>query len=122
MQNYHSIYMSSLPVRAGYGHSPSQKSYRKQICIRKLVLLKVFLKLGSHDQSSVSRDRKVALVWIEERQTAGYSLSESITCEKFRDKSLDFIKNNPSTNDNGETVRASKVWFCNFKARTGFIA
>ena len=62
---------------------------------------------------------RLLLVWINERQMAGDSLSESIICEKARDVNADLVKDKPSTSDNGETFRASKGWFHNFKARTG---
>jgi hypothetical protein len=61
---------------------------------------------------------RLLLVWINERQMAGDSLSESIICEKARDVNADLVKDKPSTSDNGETFRASKGWFHNFKART----
>ncbi|XP_039600021.1 tigger transposable element-derived protein 1-like [Polypterus senegalus] len=50
---------------------------------------------------------------------AGDSLSESIICEKARAINADLLKDKPSTSDSGETFRASKGWFHNFKARTG---
>jgi len=60
---------------------------------------------------------RLLLVWINERQMAGDSLSESIICEKARDVNADLVKDKPSS-DNGETFHASKGWFHNFKART----
>jgi hypothetical protein len=62
---------------------------------------------------------RILLVWINESQMAGDGLSESIICEKARDINTDLIKDKPSSSDNGETFRASKGWFHNFKARTG---
>jgi hypothetical protein len=62
---------------------------------------------------------RLLLLWINKRQMAGDSLSESIICEKARDINADLVKDKPSTSNNGETFRASKGWFHNFKARTG---
>jgi hypothetical protein len=65
---------------------------------------------------------RLLLVWINERQMAGDSLSESIICEKARDVNADLVKDKPSTSDNGETFRASKGGFTIFKRELGFIA
>lgn len=62
---------------------------------------------------------RLLLVWINERQMAGDSLSGSIICKKARAINADLIKNKPSMTDNGEPFRASLGWFHNFKVRAG---
>ena len=73
----------------------------------------------SKSRSTVLEEvERLLLVWINERQMAGDSLSESIICEISRDVNADLVNDKPLS-DNGETFRASKGWCHNFKARTG---
>lgn len=62
---------------------------------------------------------RLLLVWINERQMAGDSLSGSIICKKARAINADLLKKKPSVSDNAETFRASLGWFHNFKVRAG---
>jgi hypothetical protein len=65
---------------------------------------------------------RLLLVWINERQMAGDSLSESIISEKVRDLNADLVKDKAPTSDNGETFRASKIGFTILQRELGFIA
>ena len=57
------------------------------------------------------------MVWINEKQLAGDSVSEAIICEKARLLYSDITRDTPGSSD--EEFKASKGWFDNFKKRTG---
>ncbi|XP_064100771.1 tigger transposable element-derived protein 1-like [Macrobrachium nipponense] len=61
------------------------------------------------------------MVWINEKQLAGDSVSESIICEKARKIYEELSKNEPGTSADSEkdSFKASRGWFENFKRWTG---
>lgn len=67
--------------------------------------------------AAVEEMEKLLMVWINERQMAGDSMSEGIICAKARQLYGDLICD--TTSDSSEDFKASKGWFGNFKKRTG---
>lgn len=66
--------------------------------------------------------KKLLLLWINEKQLARDTITETIICEKARTLYGDLLKKNPgtSTEDTSEDAfEASRGWFDNFKKRTG---
>ena len=57
------------------------------------------------------------MVWINEKQLAGDSVSEAIICEKARLLYSDITRDTPGSS--AEEFKASKGWFDSFKKRTG---
>ena len=57
------------------------------------------------------------MVWINEKQLAGDSVSEAIICEKARLLYSDIMWDTPGSS--AEEFKASKRWFDSFKKRTG---
>jgi hypothetical protein len=65
----------------------------------------------------VEEVEKLLMVWINEKQLAGESVSEAIICEKARLLYSGITRDNPGSS--AEEFKASKGWFDNFKKRTG---
>jgi len=74
--------------------------------------------LTSKRLSAVEEMEKLLMVWINEKQLAGDSVSEAIICEKARLLYSDITRDTPGSS--AEEFKASKEWFDNFKKRTGF--
>ncbi|XP_039608550.1 tigger transposable element-derived protein 1-like [Polypterus senegalus] len=62
---------------------------------------------------------KLLLVWLNEKQLAGDSVSEPMLCKKARKIHGDLQQNYPSTSSEGEEFKASRGWFENFRKRSG---
>ena len=62
---------------------------------------------------------KLLLLWINEKQLAGDSVSEAIICEKARLLHQDLLNKTPGTSSETEVFKASRGWFEKFKKRTG---
>ncbi|KAM6451670.1 uncharacterized protein PHA67_018236 [Liasis olivaceus] len=62
---------------------------------------------------------KLLLVWLNEKQLAGDSVSEAMICEKARKSHSDLLQKNPSTSATSEEFKASSGWFDKFCKRSG---
>nr|XP_020452715.1 tigger transposable element-derived protein 1 [Monopterus albus] len=63
---------------------------------------------------------KLLLVWINEKQLGGDTVSENIICEKAKALYTDLVSKLPGTStENEEGFKASRGWFDNFKRRSG---
>ncbi|XP_064102680.1 tigger transposable element-derived protein 1-like [Macrobrachium nipponense] len=64
---------------------------------------------------------KLLLIWINNKQLAGDTITENIICEKARLLFGDFVKKEPgsSVDAEKETFKTRHGWFENFKKRTG---
>ena len=61
---------------------------------------------------------KLLLVWLNEKQLAGDSVSEGLICEKARHLHDDLSKTIPGTSA-AQEFKANRGWFEKFKRRTG---
>uniref|UniRef100_A0A1I8PHF3 HTH CENPB-type domain-containing protein n=1 Tax=Stomoxys calcitrans TaxID=35570 RepID=A0A1I8PHF3_STOCA len=63
---------------------------------------------------------KLLLIWINEKQMQGDSISQNIICEKAKSIFADLVERTPGSSAVREEVfKASKGWVENFKKRTG---
>jgi len=62
---------------------------------------------------------KLLLVWINEKQLAGDTLTENLICEKTKYLYADLVSKLPCTSTEKEGFKASRGWFDNFKRRSG---
>nr|XP_053634361.1 tigger transposable element-derived protein 1-like [Cherax quadricarinatus] len=91
----------------------------KKTAIKEAVLAKgatMFSKLRSQVIEDIER---LLLVWINEKQIAGDSISQAIICEKARKLHEDLIRKMPATSGDVSEFKASKGWFERFKNRSG---
>ena len=72
--------------------------------------------LTSKRLPAVEEVEKLLMVWINEKQLAGDSVSEAIICEKARLLYSDIVWDAPGSS--AEEFKASKGWTDNFKKRT----
>ncbi|KAM6168259.1 tigger transposable element-derived protein 1-like [Erethizon dorsatum] len=64
---------------------------------------------------------KLLLVWINEKQVAGDTMTENFICEKAKALYTDLVSKLPGTSaENEDGFKASRGWFDNFKRRSGF--
>ncbi|XP_005008025.1 tigger transposable element-derived protein 1-like [Cavia porcellus] len=64
---------------------------------------------------------KLLLVWINEKQVAGDTMTENFICEKAKALYTDLTSKLPHTSaGNEDGFKASRGWFDNFKRRSGF--
>jgi len=73
--------------------------------------------LTSKRLPAVEEVENLLMVWINEKQLAGDSVSEAIICEKARLLYSDITRDTPGSS--AEEFKASKGWFDNFKKRIG---
>lgn len=63
---------------------------------------------------------KLLLVWINEKQLAGDTVTENFICEKAKALYADLVSELPGTStESDEGFKASRGWFDNFKRRSG---
>ncbi|XP_044137796.1 tigger transposable element-derived protein 1-like [Bufo gargarizans] len=62
---------------------------------------------------------KLLLVWLNEKQLAGDSVSEAMICEKARKLHSDLLQRSPSTSAASDEFKASRGWFEKFRRRSG---
>ncbi|XP_044302391.1 tigger transposable element-derived protein 1-like [Varanus komodoensis] len=62
---------------------------------------------------------KLLLVWLNEKQLAGDSVTEAMICEKARKLHSDLLQKDPSTSAARVEFKASRGWFDNFRKRSG---
>ena len=63
---------------------------------------------------------KLLMLWINDKQLAGDSISEPIICAKAKALYLDLVKKTPgTTSEDEDAFKASRGWFENFRKRTG---
>ncbi|XP_040286123.1 tigger transposable element-derived protein 1-like [Bufo bufo] len=62
---------------------------------------------------------KLLLVWLNEKQQAGDSVSEAMICEKARKLHSDLLQRSPSTSAASDEFKASRGWFEKFRRRSG---
>ena len=62
---------------------------------------------------------KLLLLWVEEKQHAGDTVTEVIICEKAKSLYNDLLDQQPGTSANADGFKASRRWFKRFKTRSG---
>ncbi|XP_033029529.1 tigger transposable element-derived protein 1-like [Lacerta agilis] len=62
---------------------------------------------------------KLLLIWLEEKQRAGDTVTEAVICEKAKALHADLVRQQPGTSGEPEVFKASRGWFDRFKTRSG---
>ncbi|KAF7235332.1 Tigger transposable element-derived protein 1 [Varanus komodoensis] len=62
---------------------------------------------------------KLLLVWLNEKQLAGDSVTEAMICEKARKLHSDLLQKTPTRSAGSVEFKASRGWFDNFRRRSG---
>ncbi|XP_051785430.1 tigger transposable element-derived protein 1-like [Erpetoichthys calabaricus] len=104
-----------------YGRSTSTicTILKKKEQIKKLNVAKGVTVTSKHRPKLLEDVEKLLLVWINEKQLKGDSVSEAITCAKAKTLYLDLLRKTPGTSaEDEEAFKASHGWFAKFKKRT----
>ncbi|XP_053246962.1 tigger transposable element-derived protein 1-like [Podarcis raffonei] len=62
---------------------------------------------------------KLLLIWLEEKQRAGDTVTEAVICEKAKALHAALVREQPGTSGEPEVFKASRGWFDRFKTRSG---
>ncbi|XP_053241211.1 tigger transposable element-derived protein 1-like [Podarcis raffonei] len=62
---------------------------------------------------------KLLLIWLEEKQRAGDTVTEAVICKKAKALHADLVREQPGTSGEPEVFKASRGWFDRFKTRSG---
>nr|XP_034987575.1 tigger transposable element-derived protein 1-like [Zootoca vivipara] len=62
---------------------------------------------------------KLLLIWMEEKQRAGDTVTEAAICEKAKALYADLVQQEPGTSAEPEVFKASRGWCERFKTRSG---
>ncbi|KAF2361995.1 DDE superfamily endonuclease domain [Trinorchestia longiramus] len=105
-----------------YGRPTSTIStiLKKKEEIKKLDVAKGVTVTSQYRPKLLEDVEKLLLVWINEKQLKGNSVSETLICAKAKMLYLDLLRKTPGTSaECEEAFKASHGWFENFKKRTG---
>jgi len=109
--------VSDLAVQYGMAKSTISTILKNREAIKAADVVKGVKSLISKTLPAVEEVEKLLMVWINEKQLVGKSVSEAIICEKARLLYSDITRDTPGSS--AEEFKASKGWFDNFKNRTG---
>ncbi|XP_034987686.1 tigger transposable element-derived protein 1 [Zootoca vivipara] len=62
---------------------------------------------------------KLLLIWMEEKQRAGATVTEAVICEKAKALHAALVQQQPGTSAESEVFKASRGWFERFRIRSG---
>jgi len=112
-------HVSELAIQYGMTNSTILTILKNREAIKAAHVAKGVKSLTSKGLPAVEKVEKLLMVWINEKQLAGYtsSVSEAIICEKARLLYHDITRDTPGSS--AEEFKASIGWFDNFKKRTG---
>lgn len=107
---------SDLAFQYGMAKSTISTILKNRDAIKAANVAKGVKILTSRKRSSeVEEVEKLLMIWINEKQLTGDSVSKAVICEKARHLYSDIKPDTPSV----EEFKASRGWFANFKKRTG---
>jgi len=106
-----------LAVQYGMAKSTISTVLKNREAIKAAEVAKGIKSLTSKRLPAAEEVEKLLIVWINEKQFAGDSVSEAIICEKASLLYSDITPDTPGSS--AEEFKASKGWFDNFKKRTG---
>jgi len=109
--------VSDLAVQYGMAKLTISTILKNREAIKAADVAKGVKSLTSKRLAAVEEVEKLLMVWINEKQLAGDSVSEAITCDEARLLKSDIMRDTPVSR--GEEFKASKGWSDNFKKRTG---
>ena len=92
---------------------------KKKDEIKSSITAKGVTKLSKQRTPVHEEMEKILIFWINQKQLAGDSITETIICEKALTLHRDLSIQNPDTSSPEDTFKASRGWFEKFKNRTG---
>ena len=98
-----------LAVQYSMAKSTISTILKKREAIKAADVAKGVKSLTSKELKAVEEVEKLLMVWINEKQLAGDSVSQAIICEKARLLCNDITRDTPGSS--AEEFKASKGWF-----------
>ncbi|XP_068121604.1 tigger transposable element-derived protein 1-like [Hyperolius riggenbachi] len=93
---------------------------KKKENIRRLDAAKGVTRVSKQRPQVLEDVEKLLLIWINEKQRAGDTVTETFICEKAKALYTELISKLPGmSTENEESFKASRGWFDNFKRRSG---
>jgi len=110
--------VSDPAAQCGMAKSTTSTILKNREAIKAADVAKGVKSLTSKKLPAVEEVEKLLMVWINEKQLAGHSVSEAIICEKAKLLYSDIMRDTPGSS--AEEFKASKGWFDNFKREQEF--
>ena len=108
--------VQDLAIQYGMAKSTISTILKNRGAIKAADIVKGVKSLTSKSLPALEEVEELLMVWINEKQLAGDSVSEAIICEKAKLLYSDITRDTPGSS--AEEFKASKGWFDNFKKRT----
>ena len=111
--------VSDLATEYGMAKSNISPIQKNKVAIKKANVAKGVTVLAVNRSPIIEQVEKLLLVWINEKQLADDSISETIICEKAKRLYDDLKQDSPGTSKQSNEFKASREWFNRFKQRNG---
>nr|XP_020671309.1 tigger transposable element-derived protein 1-like [Pogona vitticeps] len=76
-------------------------------------------RIAKNQPAVLEEVEKLLVMWMQEKQSAGDTVTEPVICEKARALYTDLVEQQPGTSAEPEEFKASRGWFERFKIRSG---
>ncbi|XP_016070266.1 PREDICTED: tigger transposable element-derived protein 1-like [Miniopterus natalensis] len=113
------VRVSDLAMEYGMAKSTISTILKHKEAIKSADVAKGVKVLTKQRPQAIEEVEKLLLVWINEKQLAGDSISEAMICEKAKRLHADLLKDTPGTSAQSGSFKASRGWFDKFKKRSG---
>jgi len=112
--------VTDLATQYGMAKSTISSILKNKNVLKEVNVAKGATILAVNRPPVIEQVEKLLLVWINEKQLAGDSISEAIICEKAKRLHDDLKQDTPGTSDSkSDEFKASRGWFDRFKKRSG---
>ncbi|XP_023230982.1 tigger transposable element-derived protein 1-like isoform X1 [Centruroides sculpturatus] len=113
------VRVSDLALQFGLAKSSISTILKNKEVIKDANVAKGVTVITKQRSQTLEEVEKLLLIWINEKQLAGNSLSKAIICEKARLLYQDLLKKTPGSSFEIDRFKASRGWFEKFKKRSG---
>ncbi|XP_078242892.1 putative CENPB DNA-binding domain-containing protein 1 [Pogona vitticeps] len=76
-------------------------------------------KMVKNQPAVLEEVEKLLLIWLQEKQRAGDTVTEAVICEKAKALYADLVQQEPGTSAEPEDLKASRGWFERLETRSG---
>ncbi|XP_067134160.1 tigger transposable element-derived protein 1-like isoform X1 [Centruroides vittatus] len=113
------VRVSDLALQFGLAKSSICTILKNKEAIKDANVAKGVTVITKQRSQTLEEVEKLLLIWINEKQLAGNSLSKAVICEKARLLYQDLLKKTPGSSSEINGFKASRGWFEKFKKRSG---
>nr|KAF6463386.1 tigger transposable element derived 1 [Molossus molossus] len=113
------VRVSDLAIEYGMAKSTISTILKHKEAIKSADVAKGVKVLTKQRSQTIEEVEKLLLIWINEKQLAGDSISEAMICEKAKMLHADLLKDTPGKSAESDSFKASRGWFHKFKKRSG---